>query len=209
MKGLLLKDLYMIKSYCRAYILIVAVFLAVSVSSSNNIFFTFYPCMIIGMIPVTLLGYDEQSRWNEYCGALPYSKSQIVSAKYLIGISAQILLIILSSGVQAVRMVITKTFSSVDLLQIIEMLISLSLITSSISLPFMFKFGIEKGRIAYYVMIGVACAGSFIAANAFGKKEINPQISFNSVLSLICLAAIALYALSWFLSIKFYEKRER
>ena len=56
MKGLLLKDWYMIQKYCRSYILITAVFIGISLENGENLFFTFYPCMLCGMIPVTLLG---------------------------------------------------------------------------------------------------------------------------------------------------------
>lgn len=63
MKGLLLKDWYMMKKYCRAYLLIAVVFIAVSLFSNDNMFFVFYPCLLCGMIPVNLLAYDERSRW--------------------------------------------------------------------------------------------------------------------------------------------------
>ena len=43
MRGLLLKDLYMMAKYCRAYLLMAVVFVAVSLFSSDNLFFIFYP----------------------------------------------------------------------------------------------------------------------------------------------------------------------
>ena len=66
MKGLLLKDLYMTMKYCRSYLLIAVVFTAVSFVGNDNLFFIFYPCPFCGMIPVTLLGYDERSHWQQY-----------------------------------------------------------------------------------------------------------------------------------------------
>ena len=41
MRGLLLKDLYMTAKYCRAYLLIAIVFIAVSFASSENLFMIF------------------------------------------------------------------------------------------------------------------------------------------------------------------------
>lgn len=41
MKGLLLKDWYMMRKYCRSYLLIAAVFIAVSLYSNDNLFFIF------------------------------------------------------------------------------------------------------------------------------------------------------------------------
>ena len=81
MKGLLLKDLYMMRKYCRSYLLIAVVFIALSFASNQNLFFVFYPCLLCGMIPVNLLGYDERSRWLQYSGTMPYTRAQIVSCK--------------------------------------------------------------------------------------------------------------------------------
>ena len=81
MKGLLLKDLYMAAKYCRAFLLIVVVFLAVSFFGDDNIFFVVYPAMIAGIVPVTLISYDERDKWDLYAGTLPYTGSQPVSSK--------------------------------------------------------------------------------------------------------------------------------
>ncbi len=207
MKGLLLKDLYMIRKYCRSYLLIIAVFILVSVASDQNFFFIFYPCLMSGMIPVTLLGYDERSKWSLYCGALPYTKTQIVSGKYLVGLFAQLAVIILSTLAQAVRMYLQGTFDVREYLALMEMVLILSCFSASISLPFIFKYGVEKGRIAYYIMIGVVCGGSVAAAGVFETMQ-TVEISAGAVMPVLCVAAVAVYALSWYLSIVFYEKRE-
>ena len=53
MKGLLLKDLYLIRSYCRTMLLITAVFLAVfALAGSEEIsFYLVFPCMLAGILP--------------------------------------------------------------------------------------------------------------------------------------------------------------
>ena len=56
MKGLLLKDWYMMKKYCRPYLVLAVVFIAVSLFSDYNMVFVFYPCLLCGIIPVSLLG---------------------------------------------------------------------------------------------------------------------------------------------------------
>lgn len=207
MKGLLLKDFYLTVKHCKAYLLIFAVFIAVSVAGDNNFFFTFYPCLLAGMIPVTLIGYDERSKWNQYCGMLPYTKAQIVSGKYLIGLFAQIGVIALSALAQAVRMNIYGTFDSKSYLTLIALLLILSCFSSSFSLPFMFKFGVEKGRIAYYIMIGVVCGGSVVATGLFERME-TVEFSTGGLLPILCIVMVSVYALSWYLSIVFYQKRE-
>ena len=88
MKGLLLKDFYMMLKYCRSYLLIAVVFFAMSFMSTENLIFIFYPCVISAMLPVTLLSIDERSRWLPYAATLPVTRAQIVSEKYLFGLIA-------------------------------------------------------------------------------------------------------------------------
>ena len=207
MKGLLLKDWYMMKKYCRAYLVIAVVFIAVSLVNTDNMFFLFYPCMFCGMIPDNLLAYDERSRWMQYSGTLPYTRAQIVSAKYLIGLLTQVVILVLTGIAQGVKMAVSGTFVLSDFMVLILLLLTVSTLTSSISLPFFFKFGVEKGRTAYYAMIGFVCGASVLASsllNAQTEMEIQP----NLLLEVLPLIGICVYALSWYLSIVFYKKRE-
>lgn len=207
MKGLLLKDMYMIRKYCRAYLIILIVFLGVSYVKEGNMFLSIYPCILSGMIPVTLLSYDERSRWTIYSGTLPYSKAQIVSVKYLVGIIAQITVLILSGIVQAVRMNIDGNFVIKEYLAFMGMLLIMSCFAPSISLPCMFKLGVERGRIIYYILIGIIC-GASIAVMGVGDGNVQLKMRFDRVLPIVCIAAVVWYVLSWYLSIVLYKKRE-
>ena len=207
MKGLLLKDLYMAMKYCRAYLLIAVVFIAVSFASSDNLIFIFYPCLFCGMIPVSLLGYDERSRWLQYSETLPYTKGQIVSCKYLIGLMAQTAVLIATGAAQAIRTNANGTYELNGYLVLMLTIFVMSLITSSVSLPAMFKLGVEKGRIAYYVAVGVICGAGAVISSVF-DEDFQEKIRFDIILPLIFLAGIGIYALSWYLSVAFYKKRE-
>ncbi|MBE6545967.1 MAG: ABC-2 transporter permease [Ruminococcaceae bacterium] len=207
MKGLLLKDLYMMKKYCKSYLLITVLFIALSFASNENLFFVFYPCLLCGMIPVNLLGYDERSRWLQYSETMPYTKGQIVSGKYWIGLGTQVAVLLVTGFAQAIRMNISGAFALRKYLVLMMLLLVMSLLASSITLPFMFKLGVEKGRMAYYIMIGIVCAGSIIASNLL-SGGIQAEIKLNGILPIICLVGIGIYVLSWYLSIVFYKKRE-
>lgn len=207
MKGLLLKDWYMMKKYCRAYLLIAVVFIAVSLFSNDNMFFVFYPCLLCGMIPVNLLGYDERSRWMQYSGTLPYTKTQIVSGKYLIGLLSQITILVATGVAQAAKMLIAHNFELGDFAVLMLLMLIVSTLTSSICLPFVFKLGVEKGRTAYYVMIGFVCGASVLASSIL-RGQLVSKIQPNLILALVAVAGIGIYILSWYLSIVFFKKRE-
>ena len=209
MKGLLLKDFYMTVKYCRTYLLIGIVFIAVSFAGaeSQNMFFVFYPCLLCGMIPVNLLAYDERSRWLEYSGTLPYTKAQIVSGKYLIGIIVQGAMLLAVGLSQAVRMHLAGTFRLEEFALFMATIFAMATITSYITLPFMFRWGVEKGRIAYYCMIGFVCAAGYLGS-VFFTGSTRLAVSQGALMAILTLTGIAVYAASWLAAIALYRKRE-
>lgn len=209
MKGLLLKDFYMTVKYCRTYLLIGIVFIAVSFAGaeSQNMFFVFYPCLLCGMIPVNLLAYDERSRWLEYSGTLPYTKAQLVSAKYLVGVIVQGVMLLAVGIAQAVRMNLAGSFRLGEYGMMMALIFAMATITSSISLPFMFRWGVEKGRIAYYCMIGFVCAAGYLGSVFFTESR-KVTAAGSLVPWAMILLGTAIYAASWLVSIALYQKRE-
>ncbi len=206
MKGLLRKDLYMAWKHCRTYLLILGIFIFASFTTHNS-FFSFYPVMICGMIPINLLAYDEQAKWPLFSCTLPCSRRQLVSVKYLIGLFSQLAIILIVAATQLIQLSLTGTLMWPEYLTMLEMLIFLACITSAIACPLIFKLGVEKGRIGYYVMIGVFFAGSTIASSALESGSAPSGIEHLLPHLLVPIGAV-IYALSWLLSIRFYEKRE-
>ena len=126
-------------------------------------------------------------------------------AKNLIGIFTQLAVIILTIVAQSIRMNMAGNFSLSELLMIAMSMISIASLSSSICLPFIFKMGVEKGRTAYYVMIGIVCAGAASASMLFGEQA---AAQINLPIAIIAGVSVAIYAVSWYLSIRFYKKRE-
>ncbi len=209
MKGLLLKDAYMAAKYCRAYLLIVAVFLIAAPFSGDNLFLMMYPCILASMVPVNLLAYDAQSKWEQYAGTLPCSRDQLVSAKYLIGLLSSCGVLVVTGIAQVIRLAMDGDVQ----LQQVGALMAMAMITScvvpAITLPLIFRFGPEKGRILYLVVVGMACGISAVvsisSSPALFPQERSPELP---VLGLACLAAAVVYGASWYLSVRFYRKRE-
>ena len=79
--------------------------------------------------------------------------------------------------------------------------------TSQILAAAINKLGVEKGRAAYYSMIGLVCAGSVVSSTYLLKDAIE-TLEINSILPILCLASVGIYFLSWYMSIVFYKKRE-
>ncbi|MBR1771018.1 MAG: ABC-2 transporter permease [Lachnospiraceae bacterium] len=211
MKGLLLKDWYMTRKYCRSYLFMAAIFIAMSFLVDGNLFFVLYPCLLCGMIPVNLLAYDERSHWVQYSETLPYTKAQLVTSKYLIGLFTQCAMLLMSGAAYAVKVGRGGNFQVKEFMMLLLMLFMASAVAPSISLPFIFKLGVEKGRIGYLVMVGIICALAVLGIGIFNKENLSQDILSAETLPILpicCLVIIGLYILSWRLSIAFYEKRE-
>lgn len=207
MKGLLRKDLYMARKYCRAYFLLVGTFWAVSLFSDGNMFFIAYPVLIGSMLPVTLLAYEERDKWTQYACALPLTRAQIVTEKYGLALLCGGSLLLLTAGTQLVRMTVQETVSWRGFFTLCTMLLVMGLIGPALVLPFVFRLGVEKGRLAYFIGIGVLCGA---AAVLMQPQENVLQRAPQTVgwLALAAVAALALFALSWRLSVRFYRRRE-
>ena len=87
MKGLIRKDLYMLWKYMKAMLIAVGVFAVLSFAGNNdNLILTIYPGIITGMLPMTLLTYDEMEHFCPWCDSLPVTRKDYVTAKYLVAL---------------------------------------------------------------------------------------------------------------------------
>lgn len=206
MKGLLLKDFYLSWRYCRAFLVIVAVFLAVSFTGDDNIFFLIYPIMIASVIPMTLVSYDEHDKWTAYSGTLPYTRAQLVSTKYLVGMCFGSVAFLISMAATTVRMILGGGFVLEQFALVGTALLVLGCLGPALILPYVFKYGAEKGRMAFYITIGLFTAAATVLAGIGFQVQVMGGGLWP--LAVVAGVSILLYALSWWLSIRFYQKRE-
>ena len=198
MKGLLLKDWYLTVKYLRMLIMISLLFAAMSVFSPENGFFRIYPAVMFAMIPVSLYSYDDREKWTVYAQAFPVSRAQYVTEKYLFGAICTGALVALLT----VLYLVTGADGGAVTLSLV-----LGLGSASLMLPILFRFGAEKGRLAYLIFIGVICGGITALSLSASSKNVSAATMPTPTLGL-CVGAIMLYILSWRLSVALYQKRE-
>lgn len=204
MKGLLIKDFYQMCRHCRAFLLIVVLFAALSALEDTSLFIALYPALFSGMIPVSLLSYDERSGWREYSGTLPYTKAQLVSGKYILGLAIELAVVAISALAQWIRFGRYGALEGLDVSAVMGMLVLMGFFSSGVSLPLMYKWGVEKGRIIYYVVICVGCAASFILSDLAESGRVFVIVN-GDIFAACCLAGAVFYALSWWLSVVWYS----
>lgn len=203
MIGLIRKDLYSILKYCRMLLLMSALFLAMSAFSEQNFFFVIYPVIFAGVLPVTLISYEERDGWNRTCDSLPLSRRTVVNERYLMALLCFLTLYLVTMAVQAAVML--PKGRGRELLELAALLPAFGLLSPAVMLPISLRWGVEKGRLAYYVMIGALVALGVYAANS--TADLSAGIS-PAAIGAILGAALLLFALSWLIAIRLYEKRE-
>ena len=202
MKALLLKDWLVTKKYLRMILLMDLCFLAVGVFGMGNVsFFIMFPMVMGAALVSSLISYDERFRFDRTCDLLPMSRRLQVSEKYVIGLLyAAVVFLICCVGVARHYPAGSSARS-----MMLAAVLGAGFVPASLMLPLIFRLGMEKGRIFYFVFyfggLFLSSLGADAASGAvlaFGPRE----------LALCCLFLLALYALSWRLSVRFYEKRE-
>lgn len=199
-----MKDWYLICKYCRSLLLISAVFMAASVFIRNSTFFFIYPAVLMGTVPVTLCSVDEREKWTRFGAALPVSREMYVSEKYLVGLLCLAAVLAPELLIQAAAGQGAGALPDMAATVCASMLFPASLV-----LPFIFRFGVEKGRILFGAVLLCLLAG-IMALNGSGLLfPAADALPSDSPVPLILLCAMgALYALSWLCSTALYRKKE-
>ena len=213
MKGLLLKDVYQMWYYTRMLILAAVVMMLVGVLSmkGGSNFFMMYGGLMLGILPMTLLTYDQNSRFSAYSAALPVTKEQLVGGKYLIGLCGMVLAELLSMAALAAAQLLWGTVTVQLTVATLLQVAMLTLLGNVILLPLTYRFGYQKARYVYYLCIGLLASlmGYFVSSGDNALDSILPAQGSGLVLVAVVAAVLVLYAASWRLSVAWYGKVEQ
>ena len=202
MKGLFLKDFYVAKKNLRTFLVMILAFSLGSLAAwENGNFFLCYGIVMMPGITMSLISYDERYHWDVYAGAMPLSRSQMVTEKYLLHLGMVLVwqpVLLLLQRFQQV-----PAFGGSPLTLLVAGL-NLGLLLPGILLPIIFALGTEKGRAGYYVVL----FGGMILATVSEKLTSLTGYVPEAVASIVMiLLPAAVYVLSWRIAIRLYEKR--
>ena len=141
MKGLLFKDLFLMRKTVWVYLAMVAVF-AVSEGQAGLVFTLFYSITI----PITLINYDETDHFDRLQVTMPPRGVALVLDKYVCAwvATAFVAVCFFARGLFPGEPAGTPA---------IVFGVAASLLVQASLLPMMFRFGIERGRTLYIVVL--------------------------------------------------------
>ena len=216
MKGLLLKDLLILKNQMRNVLMVIIGFVIISIMMKSYFYIAFVVPFYIVMLIISSFSYDELNNSNTYIIALPFSRKEIVKARYLLCLLSIItsfligLLLSIIIPVLNEEMEFASTFAS-TLASIMGVIFIISLL-----IPFFYKFGVQKGRVMLFIAIMTISLLIGIIISLFENSKLNIALFFNQleqinwmILILISIAIILfILYISYLISYKIYENKE-
>lgn len=217
MTGLLLKDWKLLKNqgkYFLMVILFVAVILFVN-SWEYTSFATSYMTFLITMFTLSTFSYDEYDNGMQFLMALPVSRKSYVQEKYIFGTILAVVSWTISNVMRLVflRMQAPQEFWS-EFMGTEPIFLAVVFIFLGYSLPFMLRYGAEKGRtISYGTLFGVFALIMILlksgALYAVAPIVDNSIVSGTGILNIaVCVFGILFYIGSYFISLKIMRKKE-
>ncbi len=204
MKGLLLKDWYLTLKYARFLLLFAVIYGVAGVFQQDFAGFSILPVMLIALLPQTLYSYDEREKWTVFAQALPVSRAQYVTGKYLYGACCYAVYLTLLA-------LLHLAAGTEDYGTLFAMQFSIGLLAPSVLLPLLFRFGSEKGRMAYLIVIAAFFGAAMVlmqGASLVGRGGVTAIVSGAFPAWALCPIMVAVYVLSWRIAIVMYQKRE-
>jgi len=215
MTGLILKDLLVLRKVFRSYVLVLAVYVALTFTGMwSPEFLGGFAMLMVAMAPMNLFAYDKQAQWDTYALALPTGRGKTVAARY----GVVLLLTLASFAVMAALGGVIAALGRMEepgpYLLTCAVCGFLAVLMNAILLPLLYKFGPERGRIMLFAAMGAISLA--VGVLLFPMGGLNWLMSleeptFAQLLPLPIIAAVAgllLLALSFLLSRHFYGQKD-
>lgn len=200
MKGLLLKDYYLIRSIL--YI-ILAVFAVIGIGMSfltSTWVLTVIATVMLGMISVTTINMDKSSGWRKISVVLPVSRKTFLDSKYILYLLLSGIGLFLGITLSVIVSVFKGQLDYNSMLLFISISIAMALFSGSMTIPFAFLFSEEKSMLGLIIAYSLSAAVFVGAALLIDNKII--------ACGLVAVIGILLYTISWLIARKLIIKRD-
>lgn len=202
MRGLLLKDFYLMRAGAAAMIV---TFIIVGVGITFLIdpwLVSLISSVIFGMLSASTIGVDKQCGWNKLAATLPVSRATVIDSKFL----AYLLCSAVGFGLGVVLCLVIATvrpelLTSPEMIRIqLSLAAAMAVFGGALIIPSGFLLSVEKSLISSMVTYPII-AGIFIAVASLTDDRI---LACNILLAV----SVIVFAASWLASRKLIAKRD-
>jgi len=160
MKGLLIKDFYTLVKQLK-FVLLFLIIMMVIPGINQSAFAMIY----FAMMPITAMAYDERCKWDSLAAMMPYTAKDLVLSKYLLGYIGMGAACMLSLGANWIIKLFQHSSLTMEDALAILLIACAGMILLAVNLPFIFRFGVEKGRIVFMVIIATSVFALMMAGD--------------------------------------------
>lgn len=216
-KGLMIKDLRLIFSQMKLFLIIIVVWVIFMTVSLEGAFSVGYVALMFSFITLGTFSYDEAEKGMSYLFTLPIARKDYIKAKYLLGMIITIvpaLIVMLFTCILYIMTDAEGEFLNYLFSSLITIPAAIFLLV--LEIPLYIKFGQEKRRLVTMLSVGImaTCFGMFASlyemAGGNNMELIHGILGMDiwMLLVLIILAVIAFTAISYKISCSFLEKKQ-
>ena len=175
-----------------------------------------YLPFVISLFTLPTISYDEFDNGNAFLFSLPITRKDYVLEKYIFGLISGIMFLLLGTVISLVVIGITKTGSFNEIFLTAGSLFPTILLILSIMLPFILKFGGEKGRIAIIGVMGFIFVIGLLLIKTTEYLGIDLYVLINKLpkfeplvyIILFLLLSVVILGISYLISLTILKKKE-
>lgn len=215
MRGLLEKDFRLLKGQKNFFLIILVITVLLSMNSSDNFAVT-YLTFIAGFLAISSFGYDDNGNCMPFLMTLPVSRKLYVKSKYVLGFLLTFTGWLLGMIISVVIAMVNKNMPGPEDLLFQVVWVLLWMMVLALTLPPLFKYGAEKGRMAMLAIMLILMAVIF-AASKLGEEmgfDIDASIDALSGLGTVAIVvgmaviALVMVLISYSISAKIVQRKE-
>lgn len=208
MKGMILKDLYTMRSYLRTMGFMFVFYLVLGMTTGNTGFFAGFVGVLCIIMSISSFSYDQAAQWDVYGASLPISRRQMVGAKYLLALLLAFVGMVVSAISYLLFALVTHNGGLNDTLSSALGAGCSGILMVGLIFPVIYRFGVEKSRLVMLIFGACVMAVIFFSAQAGtqGIRITDTQIQYALWASPVLLIAGLVF--SYRLSCRFFEQKE-
>lgn len=219
MKGLFIKDIRLLAGQTHTLLVIFVIGAIFAVTQEQPELLIGYVMMVMSMLTITSISYDEFDNGMPFLMTLPSGRSGYVKEKYLLTATIVTVAYVTSNTMLFLLGQFNKNSESWDVrwnLQFSFIFAVVMLLMLYTLIPIILKVGVEKGRIAQFGIFGIIFLVGYMGSNIIEKMDLDlSKITefFNSMsktlMICICMCLLSIYTiLSYLISKRIVENKD-
>lgn len=154
MKGLLIKDLKLLKNQKNFFFMVVLIALVLSVTGEPS-FIIGYMTFIGFLAVLSSISYDEYDNGFAFLMTLPVRRKTYVKEKYFYGIGLGGLILLISTGLAYAISFLKDGTLPIEFLYMMLCFFPMGMLLIGLTIPLQLKYGAEKSRVALFALMAM------------------------------------------------------